>query len=255
VRNIVIRNVVAEDVDPRYPILLNGLVGHPIENVSISNVVVVYRGGLTMEHATEQRQINQAYSYTQYQGAPATQSIPWLVNPFFSKNEALLPRISWDGGAGAWKNDPYNVPEMTREYPEPSMLGILPAYGLYARHVKGLQLNGVTLKYQVEDGRPAVVLDDVSAARFAGLAAMTAPNVPAIVEVTNTRKREPDLEYVKDIPYKTTTVDDVVSPPTLHVERITVDKPAPGTPPDLLYTYPTAPSAAHPYGYSIEEDR
>jgi len=258
VRNIVIRNVVAEDVDPRYPILLNGLVDHPIEDVSMSNVVVTYRGGLNMEHATEQRQINETYSYTPYQGAPTNQSIPWLVNTFFSRNEALLPRISWTAGTsgeGSWKSDPYNVPEMTREYPEPSMLGILPAYGLYARHVKGLHLSGVTLKYQVEDGRPAVVLDDVSQARFTALAVTTAPSMPAIVEVTNTRKREPDLEYVKDLPYKTTTVNDVVASPTLHVERITVDKPAPGTPPDLLYTYPTAPSAAHPYGYAIEEDK
>ena len=68
--------------------------------------------------------------------------MPWLVNTFFAKNEALLPRIGWDPaancGGGAWVDDPYNVPEMPREYPEPSNFGILPAYGLYARHVRGL---------------------------------------------------------------------------------------------------------------------
>src|ERR1019366_7544964 len=51
IRNIVIRNVVVEDADPRYPILLTGLVDHPIENVSISYVLVEYRGGLKMEDA------------------------------------------------------------------------------------------------------------------------------------------------------------------------------------------------------------
>ena len=57
-------------------------------------------------------------------GRPATQTLPWLANTFFAKNEALLPRISWNaaanGGAGGWEDDPYNVPEMPREYPEPS---------------------------------------------------------------------------------------------------------------------------------------
>jgi polygalacturonase len=259
IHNIVIRNVVVEDADPRYPILLSGLVDHPIQDVSISNVVVEYRGGLKMEHAVEQRQLNTTYAYTPYRGAPATQSLPWLVNTFFSRNEALLPRISWDAasndGKGSWKSDPYNVPEMTREYPEPSMLGILPAYGIYARHVKGLKLSGIRLKYKVTDERPAVVLDDVGESRFSGLAVMTAPGVPAIVEVTNTRKREPDQEYVKETPYKTTTVTHVAISPSLHTEKVTVDRPSPGTPPDALYAYPTAPSAEHPYAYSIADDK
>jgi hypothetical protein len=63
------------------------------------------------------------------------------------------------------------------------------------------------------------------------------------VEVTNTKKREPDREYVKETPYKTTTVTDVAISPSLHVEKVTVDRPSPGTPPDALYAYPTAPSA------------
>ena len=114
VRNISISRVTIEDADPRYPILIAGLVDHPIENVTISDVSVQYRGGLTMAHAVEQRQINQPYAYTAYQAAPATQSLPWLVNTFFAKNEALLPRIGWDaaasGGRGGWTDDPYNVP-------------------------------------------------------------------------------------------------------------------------------------------------
>ena len=120
IRNIVIRNVVVEDADPRYPILLSGLVGHPIQDVSIDHISVTYRGGLSLDEATDQRQINDMYTYSQYKSAPVTQSIPWLVNTFFAKNEALLPRIDWDpaanGGAGAWKADAYNVPEMPREY-------------------------------------------------------------------------------------------------------------------------------------------
>ena len=139
-----------ENADPRHPILIAGLVDHPVENVSISNVSVEYRGGLKMEHAIEQRQLNTSYTYVAYQSAQASQTLPWLANTFFSKNEALLPRISWDpaanGGAGRWADDPYNVPEMPREYPEPTLFGILPAYGMYARHVKGLAVDNVSVR-------------------------------------------------------------------------------------------------------------
>ena len=259
IRNITIRNVVVENADPRYPILLTGLVDHPIENVSISNVVVEYRGGLKMEDAVDQRQLNQTWAYASYLGPPATQMLPWLVNTFFARNEALLPRVSWDasanGGKGLWKDDPYNVPEMTREYPEPSIMGILPAYGIYARHVKGLKLTNISLKYKVTDQRPAVVLDDVADSRFSALSAMTAPGVPAIVEVTDTRKREPDQEYVKDTPYKTTTVTNLSVQPALRVEKVIVDHPSPGTPPDSLYSHPTSPSATYPYAYAIADDK
>ncbi len=259
IRNIVIRNVVVEDADPRYPILLNGLVDHPIENVSMSNITVEYRGGLNMEHATEQRQLNRSVAITPYQSAPSTQSLPWLANTFFSRNEGLLPRVSWDatanGGQGAWSNDPYNIPEMIREYPEPSMLGVLPAYGIYARHVRNIKLSGIKLKYEVVDKRPAIVLDDAADLRFNNVSVMTAPGVPAIVKVTNTRKRPADEEYVKEIPYKTTKVTNLVTSPTLRAVDVTVDRPSPGTPPDSLYTNPTAPSAAHPYSFAVADDK
>jgi hypothetical protein len=239
--------------------LLNGMVDHPIENVSMTNVVVEYRGGLTMQDAIDQRQLTSSYTSTPYGASAATQSLPWLVNPFFSKNEALLPRVSWDpslnGNKGGWANDPYNIPEMTREYPEPSMLGILPAYGMYARHIQGLTLRDVTLKYQVEDRRPAIVLDDAAAVRFTGVKVVTATGVPAIVTVKDTKKRTPDEEYVLDLPYKTTEVKGLAVSPSLRIEPVEVDRPSPGTPPDTLYTYPTAPSKDHPYSYAIADDK
>src|SRR5438874_3159002 len=169
-----------------------------------------------MEHAIEQRQLSQSYSYTAYQSAPATQTLPWLANTFFSKNEALLPRISWNpaanGGAGGWADDPYNIPEMPREYPEPSLFGVLPAYGIYARHVKGLTVENVSLRFKVEDERPAVVLDDVDGATFQGFTANVKGGVPTFVNVTNTRKRDAVREYVKDLAYKTTSVSNVATP-------------------------------------------
>jgi hypothetical protein len=257
VRNIRISNVTVEDADPRYPILLAGLVDQPIENVVLDNVKVQYRGGLKMEHAVEQRQLNQTYAYTAFQAAPTTQSLPWLANTFFSKNEALLPRISWNAalnaGAGGWAADPYNIPEMPREYPEPSNFGVLPAYGMYARHVKGLTVNNVEFTLKLDDERPAVVLDDVTTGSFARFSAPVKTGVPTFVKVTNTKKRAPDREYVLNEPYKRTTVTDVTTPVGLAVQEVTIERPAPGTPPDTLYTLPTAPSAAAPYAYAVPD--
>ncbi|MEO7189920.1 MAG: right-handed parallel beta-helix repeat-containing protein, partial [Vicinamibacterales bacterium] len=257
VRNIRISDVIVDNADPRYPILLAGLVDHPIENVTLTDVTVRYRGGLLMEHAVEQRQLNQQYSYRAYQSPMATQSLPWLVNTFFAKNEALLPRVRWTagaaGGEGHWDADPYNVPEMPREYPEPSNFGILLAYGLYARHVQGLTLENVSFHLLTADERPPVVLDDVDTLRAVGFTADVKPGAATVVRVTNSRKRIAGREYVPGEPYKTTTVRNVSVPAALVVQEVVVDRPAPGTPPDSLYLLPTAPSTAHPYSYAVPD--
>jgi polygalacturonase len=257
IHDILIDHVVVEDADPRYPILLAGLVDHPIRNITISNLTVEFRGGLKMEHAIQQRQLSQPYRFTAYQASSATQAVPLLVNTFFGKNEALLPRIGWNpapvAGAAGWVDDPYNVPEMPREYPEPSIFGILPSYGIYARHVEGLTTTNVNLHFKVEDERPAVVLDDVENATFTGFSASVKPGVPVFVKVTNTRKRQPDSEYVKESPYKTTTVTNLETPAGISIQSVTVDRPAPGTPPDSLYRFPTAPDSNHPYRYDIPD--
>jgi polygalacturonase len=57
-------------------------------------------------------------------------------------------------------------PEEEAKYPEPSMFGPMPSYGFFFRHVAGIELNHVKIDYDKEEGRPAVVLDDVQDAVF-----------------------------------------------------------------------------------------
>ena len=57
-------------------------------------------------------------------------------------------------------------PEKEGAYPEPNMFGVIPAYGLFCRHVRGLSVRDVTLAYQKLDKRPPVVLEDVQGAAF-----------------------------------------------------------------------------------------
>jgi polygalacturonase len=51
-------------------------------------------------------------------------------------------------------------PELGAGYPEPRGV-VMPGYGLFARHVKGLELANINLSVEKEDKRPAIVCSDV----------------------------------------------------------------------------------------------
>lgn len=96
-----------------FPVSIVGLPGHPVEDVTLENVDVSYRGVDDITVA-----------------------------------EYGLDSLN-------------RVPEREGDYPEFSMFGELPAWGLYVRHVDGLRLDGMTLRHQKVGFRPAVVFDDV----------------------------------------------------------------------------------------------
>lgn len=254
VSDIEISNVKITNADPRYPILLMGLMDSRLQNIVLENIEIEYRGGLTMEHAIEQRQLNTNWKYTQYETGSSIQTLPWLVNTFFTKDEGLLPRMDWDKETKGWIADPYNVPELPAVYPEPSNWGILPAYGIYARHAENLQLKDIRIRYKVEDQRHPVVLDDVEHVSLSGITADVSADVSMLALVTNTYKRPTNLEYVKDEPYQTTTVKNLMLSEQMSIKEVLVDAPAPGTPPDSLYVYPTAACQENGYEYSVKTE-
>ena len=79
----------------------------------------------------------------------------WLSNIF----------IDYKGG-GTKAESERIVPEDEDGYPEPSHFGVLPAWGLYARHVVNLNVDHVEFRHDKEEFRPAAVLDDVTDASF-----------------------------------------------------------------------------------------
>jgi polygalacturonase len=79
-------------------------------------------------------------------------------------------------GGGTAEQANIEVPEKEAMYPEPGMLGVLPAYGFYFRHVKHLEMSHVEMQPKGPEGRPAIVTDDVQRADFF---AITAPKTPA----------------------------------------------------------------------------
>ncbi len=69
-------------------------------------------------------------------------------------------------GGGTKEQGGYAVPEYEQEYPEPSRFGTLPAWGLFARHVKNLSVDRLQFCAAQDDFRPTVVLDEVTDTSF-----------------------------------------------------------------------------------------
>ncbi len=218
IRRVSISNVVVSDADTRYASIISGVPGHPIEDVTLSNIQIQYKGGLTLDEVHLQPRE--------------------LTNPFFNRPRAATrgpgpaegvpngPRDSGaDNGAGArftgaadfaavtpdagntsaginatdhvpdsgapardpngtpaappsGPRDPFSPPELEKGYPEPSAYGLLPAYGLYVRHVNNLNVRDFNVSFAKEDTRPAVVLDDVTSATFDTFKAQVGTGAP-----------------------------------------------------------------------------
>ncbi len=86
-------------------------------------------------------------------------------------------RLLFKGGGTA--EDAQRVPpELETGYPEPSRFGVMPAYGLFARHVRDLEIANFRAGFETEDLRPAMVCLDVDGLEIDGFKAQAAPNVP-----------------------------------------------------------------------------
>lgn len=64
-------------------------------------------------------------------------------------------------GGGTPADAARRPPEMARAYPEPSMFGILPAWGLWVRHARGLSIDDLHLAVATPDARPPIVTEHV----------------------------------------------------------------------------------------------
>ena len=127
-RRIKIDNVVAHNVAAESGILLVGEPGHPIEDLSLSNIFIDYVGGGTKEQAARE------------------------------------------------------VPDFERgRYPEPHLLGTMPSWGLFARHVKNLDVSRVEFRVAQDDLRPTVILNDVAGVTFDAVKFPHADAVPTLV--------------------------------------------------------------------------
>ncbi len=132
-RRITLSNIIVYDVGgrPKFPEVGAGMVmgipGYYIEDLTLSNIRIVYRGG--------------------------------------GPKEAIDKEVA----------------QNIDMYPDPYRWHSLPAYGIYFRYVKGLQVNNVVLKTLNPDERPAFVLDDVHDASFSHVDAQKQENTPVFI--------------------------------------------------------------------------
>jgi polygalacturonase len=108
-------------------------------------------------------------------------------------------RLVFNGG-GTEADAARVAPELGAGYPEPGKLGTMPAYGLFARHVKDLELANIRENFKKEDLRPAIECVDVDGLEIDNYKAQLAPDVPAarFDSVTNlVIRNSPTLDAAK----------------------------------------------------------
>jgi hypothetical protein len=133
--NVVIKNVKAQaaadaQLMPPSGILITGVPGHYITNLTLENIEISLAGGGTVEHARQQ------------------------------------------------------VPEAVDKYPEVKTFGpLVPAYGIWARHVKGLKLVNITLHLDSNDRRPAFICEDGSDITLTGWKIPETAGAPALIRL------------------------------------------------------------------------
>ncbi len=69
-------------------------------------------------------------------------------------------RLTSNGG-GTAADAAINPKELGAGYPEPGKIGVLPAYGIFARHVKDLELANIQVNFTTNDLRPAASFADI----------------------------------------------------------------------------------------------
>ena len=84
-----------------------------------------------------------------------------VENVVLENIEISYPGRATKGMAYIPISDLDRVPEKIRNYPEFSMFGELPAWGLYVRHASVIKLNNVRFTLEDKDYRPAFVFDQV----------------------------------------------------------------------------------------------
>lgn len=158
--NVAISNITMMDVDD-YPIYItlgrrnrdpDSLTMGVVRNITISHIIATVADSMSGIHIT---------------GLPGRNV----------ENIRLQDiRITYRGGGT--REDALRVPpELDKGYPEPKRIGITPGYGLFARHVTGLELSDVHFDFQYPDMRPALVCMDVDGLEIDNLKARLAPGV------------------------------------------------------------------------------
>jgi hypothetical protein len=107
-------------------------------------------------------------------------------------------RLEFKGG-GTTADAARNPPEFSNvreRYPEPNRVGVMPAYGVFARHVRNLELANISVSFVTNDFRPAAMFADVQGLEIDNFKPQVATGVqPAVFadDVSYTIRNSPAL--------------------------------------------------------------
>ena len=89
-------------------------------------------------------------------------------------------RIYYRGG-GTKEQAALQPPEKETDYPEPTMFGEIPAYGFFIRHVRGLEMSGITVSVLKDDARPPFFINDGKSIEWRNVKAAHGVGVPTFI--------------------------------------------------------------------------
>jgi polygalacturonase len=101
-------------------------------------------------------------------------------------------------GGGTANDAAINPKELGSGYPEPNKIGTLPAYGIFARHVRDLELANIQVSFLTNDLRPAASFADIQGLEIDNFKPQVATGVMPVVFADNvggiTIRNSPVLE-------------------------------------------------------------
>ncbi|WPV01108.1 glycosyl hydrolase family 28 protein [Mucilaginibacter sp. cycad4] len=197
------------------PIKMRCSPGSRFENISFSNLVMKdVTGPISIGLGTQKSSVNKTtdtpgiirnISFNNIQ-ATVVKPVPLRDSEFASKynpgeifscvtlnamGDVFLENISFDnvhvtfpGGGTTEQAAVRDVPKVAGEYYE---IGVPPAYGMYARNVRGLSLHNVRFAMASPDLRPALILDNVEDVTVNGLSAQGQKSAESLLRFINTR--------------------------------------------------------------------
>lgn len=86
-------------------------------------------------------------------------------------------------GGGTKAQGEQEIPEKRADYPEYNRWGMMPAHGLYCRHVRGLRLYNCRFGVATPDSRPALGCEDVERLIVRDFYGHTAPDADALIRL------------------------------------------------------------------------
>lgn len=187
IRRVNISNVVVGYAASRAASIISGIPGHPVEDVTLSNIRILYRGGDNVAGAQRggARGIDAAVA-----PSPNASNVAGAAAPRGAEGATPTPPARGGRPGGNARRDgrgtglppappdAFGVQEIEDGYPEPTMFGTLPAYGFYVRHAKRVTVDQMDLSTMANDTRPPIMMFDVAGATFRHTTVQAAAGVP-----------------------------------------------------------------------------